>query len=343
MHGPVGLGWDDRFLLHQVPGHPERPDRIRAMQARLEETGLAARMTPYPGSVVDEALLLEVHDRAQVQRVDALGAAGGGWLDPDTYVVPVSPGVAREAAGLTVAMARAILAGEIWRGLALVRPPGHHATHQQSMGFCLFNNAALAAAAALDQGAGRVAIVDIDVHHGNGTEAIFREDPRVLYVSTHQYPFYPGTGDWRDAGAGAGQGTTINLPLPVGAGDAAFVQCLDQVIGPALERFAPALVLVSAGFDAYWQDPLAQLRVTPAGYRAMLRGILAASSRASAGRCLIVLEGGYHLGGIARCCEAVTRELLDDPEPVPDVAPAPPSGDPPIGQMLRNVRALHGL
>jgi acetoin utilization deacetylase AcuC-like enzyme len=218
------------------------------------------------------------------------------------------------------------------------------------MGFCLFNNVAVATRAALDEfGLDRVLIVDWDVHHGNGTQEIFYDSPRVLYFSTHQYPHYPGTGHWRENGAGDGRGYTINVPLPPGVGDQGFAQIFDQLLTPLAERFRPGLILLSAGYDAHWSDPLAGLRLSLAGYRQMAQTIIRLAEELCQGRLVVVLEGGYHLEvltcGVADLC----RALLRDPEPLlaagagPDPAGPCPWPERPIDDLIHSLRELHGL
>lgn len=340
----VGVAYEERFLEHRADDHPERPDRLVAICEELRRRSIWERLTPVPFGPIDEELLRRVHAGDQVAAVDSAGESGLSWLDPDTYVTGASPDVARRAAGATVALTRAMIEGQIDSAFALIRPPGHHATHVRSMGFCLFNNVALAARWALDYGGvSKVAIVDIDVHHGNGTQDIFYADPQVLYVSTHQFPFYPGTGDIDEIGAGEGEGTTLNVPLPALSGDRNLAAAYEKVILPKLAAFGPELVLISAGFDAYWRDPLAQLTVTPAGYRRTIAGILAATRTTSSGGAIVVLEGGYDLEGIGRCAGNVALELFGDDTVVPDIGTPDLPEEPSIAALLNRLRSMHQL
>ncbi|MEZ4297189.1 MAG: histone deacetylase [Polyangiaceae bacterium] len=293
---------DDRlFDEHRPRGyHPERPERLGAVRRalfRAETAGIPAARIAQRDATLEE--LYQAHDRAYV---DTLAALSGREtrIDADTYVGARSVVAARRAAGSAIALVDALLdaEGPPPVGLALVRPPGHHATRDTGMGFCLFNNAAVAAYAALRRGLSRVAIVDWDVHHGNGTQDIFWDDGRVLYVSLHQYPFYPGTGAAEDVGTGDGKGATVNIPLSGGAGDAAYSSAFHDIVEPVLGAFAPELVIVSAGFDAHERDPLAAMRVTSAGYGTLARSIARASQASAKGRVAVLLEGGYDLGAL---------------------------------------------
>lgn len=247
-----------------------------------------------------------MHDARFVERLLTLRGEWG-LLDPDTYYSPTSVDAALGAAGGLVAMIDAIIDGPIPRGVALPRPPGHHARPAKAMGFCLLNNVAVAAAHARARGLGRVAIVDWDVHHGNGTQEMFYEDPSVLYVSTHQFPLYPGTGAVLETGRGDGTGTTINIPMHAGAGDGVYRAAFDRIVAPALDEFAPELVLVSAGFDAAARDPLAEMNVTGEGFAYMAKVLGDQARRSAKGRIALVLEGGYDLvaleDGLARAID----------------------------------------
>ena len=253
--------------------------------------------------------------------LDELQSSAGRavMLDPDTYTSPESIEIAALAAGAAVQAAEHALAnGE--PAFALVRPPGHHAERDRAMGFCLYNNVAVAAAHAIARGLERVAVVDIDVHHGNGTQWMFYDDPRVLYMSTHQYPFYPGTGAADETGTGAGAGFTVNVPLEMGATDADYALVYSKAIVPILRQFAPALGLVSAGYDAHERDPLASMRVTTAGYAGIVRQLMRASANTPIA---FVTEGGYDLGALAECLDASFAAIDGvDPKPFPDASSA---------------------
>jgi len=284
---PACLEHDPTLL---APGHPEAPGRLRALESELgrrEWPGWDFRLAPPAGA---EQLEL-VHSAAHVRGVAELCARGGGALDADTPVIAESFRAAQHAAGAACAMVRTLLAGEAPVCFCAIRPPGHHAEPERAMGFCLFNNVAIAAELAIRElGARRVFILDWDVHHGNGTAEAFRARADVLFASIHQWPFYPGTGALEDAGSGDGEGFTINLPVPAGSTGPQWLALLERVVLPAAVAFAPELVLVSAGFDAHAADPLADMRVTEDGFRELARRCRSLSDRVGA-----VLEGGYEL------------------------------------------------
>lgn len=304
----------------QGPGHPERPDRLRVVVERLRRLkgprwASAERAT--------RAQLERVHDPAYVELV--MGTRGRSVrFDADTATSPGSVRAALRAAGAAVGAMDAALAGE--PSFALVRPPGHHAEAARAMGFCLFNNVAVAAAEALSRGLERVLIVDWDVHHGNGTQHIFDEDRRVLFFSAHRYPFFPGTGAASERGRGAGEGTTLNVPLPAGCTDGDYDVALQQRLLPVASVFKPQLVLVSAGFDAHAADPLGGMRVTANGFAWMCSQVLSLGAPTA-----LVLEGGYDLGALASSAAACTRILLGETEP-----------ERPLNTTVEGQRALRG-
>ena len=303
----IGLVTHDDCLAHDAgPAHPERPDRLRAVLRRLEESGLADELDRVEAEPLEEASLTRAHTPEHVARVRAACDSAPAALDADTIVSPGSWRAARLAAGGLVDATRRVVSGDWSKAFCAVRPPGHHAERGRPMGFCLFNSVALAAYAALEAGLERVAILDWDVHHGNGTQDVFEADARVFYASLHQAPLYPGTGNADERGHGAGEGTTLNAPQPAGSGDAQWVAALERQVLPALEAFDPELLLVSAGFDAHRDDPLAGCNLTSEGYAALTR----ATAGLARGRVVSVLEGGYHLGALADSVEAHVGVLL---------------------------------
>jgi acetoin utilization deacetylase AcuC-like enzyme len=284
---------DARFDAHHPIGHhPERPERLVAARDALLKSHVPLQRVAL--AVATQEQLTRVHHASYISELRALRGRSG-YLDPDTYISPASIDVAFTAAGSTVALVDSLLDGPQTKGLSLVRPPGHHARPGRAMGFCLVNNVAVAAAHARWRGLARVAIVDWDVHHGNGTEEIFAADPDVLYVSTHQFPLYPGSGDLDDVGEGEGRGFTVNVPLAAGSGDAVYASAFERVVLPVVEAYAPELVLVSAGFDASERDPLAQMSLSPAAFGWMARELARLAAGPARGRMALVLEGGYDL------------------------------------------------
>jgi len=311
----TGLVFDERFLEHRAPpGHPEHAGRAAAIWRRLEAQGLAARGRRVPAREATDAELERIHTPRHVRTIAETARHEGLQLDPDTYTSPGSALAARLAAGGLIDLVLEVARGRLSNGFAVLRPPGHHAEAERAMGFCLFNNVAVAARAAQADGAAkRILVVDWDLHHGNGTQHSFREDPSVLYFSIHQFPFYPGTGAVAETGGGAGRGFTVNVPFPGGMGDAEYLAAVDEVLLPVADAFAPELVLVSAGFDAADGDPLGSMRVSPAGYGAMTRRLI----RLAGGRVVLALEGGYDLDAIALSAEACVRALLGETAPEP--------------------------
>jgi acetoin utilization deacetylase AcuC-like enzyme len=339
----TGYLYSERFLAHAYPGHPERPDRLRAIMQLLRSSGTLDRMQ----ALEFEPALLEhvtpVHQPRYLQALRQICANGGGHLDQDTYVNADSYDIALLAAGACVALADAVQLRQVDNGIAFVRPPGHHASMAQGMGFCLLNNVAIAARYLLDTyGLARIMIVDFDVHHGNGTENIFYDDPRVLYVSTHQYPHYPGTGHWQDVGRGEGVGANLNVPLPPRVGDKGYRAAFDEVILPYAERFGPEFIFLSAGFDAHHRDPLGEMQLSVAGYAGLTRSLLHVADKLCGGRLAVVLEGGYDLDAIAQGALAVCRVLLGDQE-VPDPLGPPIRAEDSVEDYIHQLKAFHLL
>lgn len=342
---PTAYLTDDSFIKHDFPQHPEHAGRIEAVWQELDAAGLSDQLLRLKSSPAADEQILAAHSAEHLQRLVEVGQGNRMVrLDPDTYALPVSPEVARHAAGAVIGAVDAVLSADAGNALAIVRPPGHHATASRQMGFCLLNNIAIAARHAQNQhGIEKVMILDYDVHHGNGTNDIFYADPSVLFVSIHQYPFYPGSGALNEIGEAEGRGATINIPLPAGYGDIAYQALFAEIIRPAIERFDPDLMLISAGFDAHWVDPLASMQLTLEGYDYLARECIQLAERLCDGRIIFVMEGGYDLKALANGWRNVAHALLgqddiSDPYGAPH---APSSSD--FQLLIGQLRRIHRL
>ena len=326
---------------HAEPGHPERPARLDAVRARVASDDRLRDLERVEGGTAPREALERVHAPAFLDRIEAMSEGGGGHFDPDTYATAASWDVARRACGGLLAVVDAVVGGAA-SGFAVGRPPGHHAPPDRAMGFCLVNHVAVAARhAQAVHGAERVLVVDLDVHHGNGTQDAFYDDGSVLVVSSHQAGIYPGSGALGETGSGAGAGATANLPLPAQTGDA-LVGLYQAVLPPLAARFRPDLVLVSAGFDAHRLDPLAGLALSVTGLVDLVGVVQDVADARGAGLALS-LEGGYHAGALAACVAGTLRRLQDPTAPVDD--PFGPSRlpAPDLVRLAEAVRAVHGV
>ncbi len=331
------------FLEHEKEGHPESPERLRAIMRMLKESDILPRLVALEPIIASDAQIGAVHSADHIARVKGLVSRGGGQFDSDTYCNSRSLDAARLAAGAVIRAVDAVMNREVDNAFAFGRPPGHHATPNRPMGFCLFNNIAIAAQYALTQHhLERVLIIDYDVHHGNGTQDIFYETSRVLYFSTHQYPHYPGTGDYDEIGEGEGIGFNVNVPLPPRVGDEGFQRVFDDLLFPIAERYRPQLILVSAGYDAHWSDPLAMENLSIAGYTSLARTVIAMAHELCDGRIVFTLEGGYNLPALAHGVAATLRAMLGDAE-IPDpLGPARfQSHD--INDYVEHLKGIHRL
>lgn len=298
---------------HFESGHPERPERVTAVRNALSMAGLWDQFPHITPLTVPQPILQAIHTPAYLDRLEKVSQSGERF-DMDTYTTPSSWSLAQQAAGGALAVAQEVWDGSARRGFALTRPPGHHATRSRAMGFCLLNNVALAAEYLLQNGgAEKIAIVDLDLHHGNGTQDIFYRRPEVFYISTHQSPLYPGTGALEETGEGEGAMATANFPLPPFSGDSAFETVMRELIVPLLDRYSPQMLLISYGFDPHFLDPLGNLLLTAPGYRRLLAELVAWADEHCGGRIALFLEGGYDLGAAQACSLAVTSALLDEP------------------------------
>lgn len=309
----TGLVYSDIYLSHD-PGrsHPEGPDRLRAVVGALNKSGLWERLEPIEAAPADISKLEQVHSREQIERIRQACRNAPSQIDWDTSVSEGSYDAALLAAGGVMAAVDAVAGGRVRNAFCAVRPPGHHATRDRAMGFCLFNNVAVAARHAQDaHGLRRILIVDWDAHHGNGTQEIFYEDPTVLYFSTHQLPGYPGSGKAGETGAGAGKGSTVNVPMEPGSGDEEYLRAFREILVPAADAFKPDLVLISAGFDAHDNEPLTNLEVSTEGFRKLTGIVKEIAARHCNGRLVSVLEGGYNLKNLGDSVVAHVKELME--------------------------------
>jgi len=309
----VGFVSHSSFLEHDAgPGHPERPERLQAIEDALRQSGAWARLRHLGPEPVPRDVLELVHTASFVSSIERACREGPTPLDPDTLASPGSWDAALRAAGAAALAVDQVVDGGCSAVFCAVRPPGHHAYPETAMGFCLFNNVAVGVRyAQRRRGVGRVLIVDWDVHHGNGTQTIFYDDPSVLYFSVHQHPFYPGTGFPQERGHGPGTSATINVPLAAGSGDGEAEEAFRNILCPAADAFRPELVMISAGFDGHRDDPLGGLDLTEAGYASMTRIVRDLADRHCRGRIVSMLEGGYALPALGRSVEAHIGELID--------------------------------
>lgn len=340
----IGLIDDPIFDTHKTGKHPENPARLAAIRRAITGSQVRGSLLPLSCSPATIEQLSLAHTEQHILLIEQLAANGGGWLDEDTVLVPASYDAAIHAAGAAIRAVEAAIHHDADAAFALVRPPGHHATAGRAMGFCLFNNVAVAARVArLELGIDRTLIVDFDVHHGNGTQDIFYLDPTVLYVSTHQWPLYPGTGRIEETGFGPGAGMTANIPMPAGCSDDAYQFVFDKVVLPLAKRFQPQLVLVSAGYDAYWGDPLANERLSVHGFSRLVEAVMAIADEWCPGRLAFVLEGGYNRDGLGASVVATLSTLagkpeISEPAVVPEFGPGPD-----ISGLISKVRHVQKL
>jgi len=341
----VGLVYDPIYLEHDTGDHVENAVRLEKTLELLEKSGVKQQLVevaPEPASVED---LLSVHSSEHIARIEDVAKSGGGWLDADTVVSTGSYQAALYAAGGVLKATEAVMNGKVDSAFALVRPPGHHATRREAMGFCLFNNIAIAARQSIRKhDLNRVLIVDFDVHHGNGTQDTFYSDPRVLYFSVHQHPLYPGTGKVGEVGLGEGQDTIVNVPLPPWCGDDQYLQVFQQILIPAARRFKPEIIMVSAGYDAHWADEISLMQVTISGFSQMASILKHLASELCQGRLVFALEGGYHISALAYSVKA-TLEILQGKLQIEDPLgkSAYVSRAPEIKGILQEVKTAHKL
>jgi acetoin utilization deacetylase AcuC-like enzyme len=342
----VALYYDDLFPGHDTLTHPESPARVTTAIDLLRLAPIWPDLDKPPCRDASIEELTRIHTAAHVRQVQHFGERGPVMVLADTIANTGTYAAALRAAGAVVGATEAVARGDFASAYCLVRPPGHHAVAAAPMGFCFFNNVAIAARHATDTlGLDRVAIVDIDIHHGNGTQDAFYQDERVIYVSTHQYPYYPGTGYWRESGAGPGLGSTLNLSLPGGCGDKEYAEVMQTVIAPKLRAFRPRLLLVSAGYDAHYGDPIdgALMRLSCAGYATLIGSLRALAAELCDGRIVVALEGGYDLTALSWSIRNSIEALMDinlTPDPI---GLSPDAEAPDVGELVANLRRLHNL
>ncbi len=339
----TGIVYEKIFLAHDLPGHPENSKRLQAIITELNESGLWDLTTKLiaRSAAIDELKLC--HSEKYINHVKKFCEDGGGYLDADTYTSEYSYEAAVIAVGGLIDLVKQVIDGKLKNGFALLRPPGHHALSSRSMGFCLFGNVAIAAKAALQSSKiDKVAIVDIDVHHGNGTQALVEDDPNILYVSTHQFPFYPGTGSIKEIGKGESKGTLINVPLPALVSDDGFKEVYKEIILPKIEKFKPDLLIISAGYDAHWDDPLANMGLNLSGYFWISQQLNDIATKLCRSKIVFALEGGYHLRvlstGVANSIR-VLLGLIDFNDPLGKS----PFTEPDISYLIKELKIIHQL
>ncbi len=314
MSSQTGIVKDYKYLKHETSAfHPESPKRLEAIYRMLESPEMKGKFTEIKPRCATAEEIGAIHEEKYIETVFKTADLTHCYLDPDTETSPGSCDAAKKAAGGFCNAIDSIIKGEVRNAFAFVRPPGHHAEAGRAAGFCLFNNVAIGAMHAINaHGMKKVLIVDWDLHHGNGTQHSFYDDRRVVYFSTHQYPFYPGTGSLYEIGKGQGLGYTINVPLSQGPGDAEYLRIYQKLLKPIALEFKPKIVLVSAGFDIYYQDPLGGMKVTPSGFACLIRELLDIADACCGGKLAVILEGGYHIQGLTDSVKAVLSEMRED-------------------------------
>ncbi|MEZ4869853.1 MAG: histone deacetylase [Caldilineaceae bacterium] len=336
--------YDPFNLRHTLEGHPENFRRLEGTWALLQADGILQQLIQVPSSPAPIDAILRVHTPQYVERLEAISARGGGRIDADTYVNADSYQAALLAAGELLNLTDAILTGQADNGFALIRPPGHHALAQRGMGFCLLSNVAIAARWAQDHhGVDRVLIVDFDVHHGNGTQDIFYHDPSVLFASTHQYPYYPGTGAADEVGSEIAYGATLNIPFPTLVGDEGYLAAFRRILAPLARDFRPQVIFLSAGYDAHWLDPLAGMNLSIEGYVHLVEEVMGLADELCAGKLVCVLEGGYHLDVLAHSVLSTLRTLSGSQAGISDPFGRAQSRDRNVTDLLERIQRLHNI
>jgi acetoin utilization deacetylase AcuC-like enzyme len=339
----TGYVYEKIFMKHNWPNHPENSTRLKAIMKYLTEHDLLPSLQQIPSREAKIHELQMGHHPLYIEMVEDTCRFGGDMLDADTYATKFSFEAASHAIGGLIELSVAVVKGELDNGFALIRPPGHHAVPSRAMGFCIFGNVAVAARAVKRlAGIERVAIIDIDVHHGNGTQAILEEDPSIMFVSSHQYPFYPGTGAIYETGSGLAKGTKVNIPLSAMMGDEDIKYLYGDIVFPLVRRFQPELIIVSAGYDSHWDDPLANIGLTLTGYHWLVKSLIDLAGEVCRGRVVFALEGGYNLQVLAAGVGNTFRALLGIND-IDDPLGISPWVEPDVSSLLYQLKKIHTL
>lgn len=339
----TAITYSDHHEAHFQPGHVERPERLNAIRQLVSERIDPTHLTVLQAQLASRDAVRLAHPDAYFERLEAASEAGGAQLDPDTYTTRSSLNVALEGLGGLLQLTDAVLSKKADNAFALIRPPGHHARPHEAMGFCLFANAAIAAAWARQRhGVDRVLIVDFDVHHGNGTQEVCYESAQVLFMSTHQWPLYPGTGALEERGAGAGEGFTANVPLPAHTGDAAYLRVFREILRPMAFNYKPELILVSAGYDAHWMDPIASMNLSVTGFASIMLELLSWADALTDNRLVALLEGGYHADALAHSVLASIQLLQNPSASIDDPFGRGPAPDADVNAVIERIASFYG-
>ena len=341
----VGLIYHPIYMEHDTGLHCETAQRLITVTGYLKNTGTLEKLISLKPQAATVEQIARVHTPSYISGVESFVKRGGGYLDGDTVASPASYEAAIYAAGGSISAVDAVMSGDVTYAFALVRPPGHHAVRDAAMGFCIFNNVAIAARDAIAKhNLERVLIVDFDVHHGNGTQDAFYSESSVLYFSTHQYPFYPGSGGVDEIGSGEGEGYTVNVPMPGGCGDAEYMRAFEEVLVPVAKRYKPQLILVSAGYDAHWADSIASMQVTTTGYARMAAILKDLADELCGSKLVFALEGGYNVEALAESVDATINVLLGSPKTYDTLGKPRRSWSPPdTDELFRSIKATHNL
>jgi len=341
----VGLVYHPIYLEHDTGYHCETAERLTTILSYLENTGTMDKLIAVQPQAATVEQIARVHSPSYISGIESFAKRGGGYLDGDTVASPQSYQAAIYAAGGIISAVDAVMSRDVTYSFALVRPPGHHAVHDAAMGFCIFNNVAIAAREAIAKyRLERVLIADFDVHHGNGTQDQFYSESSVLYFSTHQYPFYPGSGGVGEIGAGEGEGYTVDVPMPGGCGDSEYMRAFEEVLTPVTKRFKPQLILVSAGYDAHWADSISSMQVTTSGYGKMATIVKSLADELCQSRLVFALEGGYNIEALAESVDATINVLLDSPKTYDTLGKPRRSWSPPDTEdLFSRIKETHKL